>query len=78
MEHHLTETHEHDFEIHNIALSPQSLSLIIVCIQHLAGSACANFEVTRMVDSDGVRTDTADRYIGVEFNTSDHCPSRCS
>ena len=29
MKHHLTETHKHNFEIHNIVLSSQSVSLII-------------------------------------------------
>ena len=29
MKHHLTETHEHHFEIHNIVLSSHSISLII-------------------------------------------------
>ena len=28
MKHHRTETHEHNFELHNIVLSSQSISLI--------------------------------------------------
>ena len=32
MKHHLTETHEHNFEIHNIVLSSQSISLTLIHI----------------------------------------------
>ena len=44
MKHHLTETHEHNFKIHNIALSSQSISLS-ECRQNIVGYRICNLYV---------------------------------